>query len=230
MRKILIMFSCVALAFAFAGCTKKSPKAASQPAEPNKVASQQWDPNAVWDGNAPAQDAMPDFFEGQPAGGAFPEIMVGVWGVGVDQANDSKWGFKFEKDGSINKKIIHSFAGEVDAKEGFEKPGPDEGTYFVVSMGPCDARYIPKTRTIKVKVVVNYFIMQLPVGKLEGRIEDYIEGPVSEDGKTWNAKWWNFGWVKGATMPDIDLIKANPETLEFTKVDPNEWLKKDKSQ
>jgi hypothetical protein len=181
-----------------------------------------WDPNAVWDGNLPAQDAIPDFFEGQPAGGVFPKSMAGLWEAGVNETTGSKWGIKFEPDGSV-KNITHFFAGRIDiAKGGSEGTGPDPGTYYTFAMGPCEARYIPKTRMIKVKIVVDYFIMKLPGNELEGRIEDYFEGPVSKDGKTWNVKWRDFGWIKGATIPNPDVIKANPETLVFKKIDPNQ--------
>jgi hypothetical protein len=83
---------------------------------------------------------------------------------------------------------------------------------------------------IKVKIIVDYFIMKLPAGELEGRIEDYFEGPVSVDGKTWKANWWNFGWLKGATPPDINEIMANPETLVFTKLDLTQTKKEGSAQ
>lgn len=184
-----------------------------------KTSSPPWDPNAVWDGNAPAQDAIPDFFEGAAKGGAFPKSMVGVWEV---EQREGTWGIKFEPDGSI-KKIIHFLAGPVKIAEGgVQGKGPDEGTYYIFAMGPCEARYIPKTRMIKVKIIVDYYIMKLPAGDLEGRIEDYFEGPVCEDGKTWSVNLWDFSWLKDAATPDINLVKANPEPLVFTKLDPNQ--------
>ena len=75
---------------------------------------------------------------------------------------------------------------------------------------------------IKVKIIVDYYIMKLPAGDLEGRIEDYFEGPVCEDGKTWSVNLWDFSWLKDAATPDINLVKANPEPLVFTKLDPNQ--------
>jgi len=97
-------------------------------------------------------------------------------------------------------------------------------------MGPCEARYIPETGVIKVKIIVDYFIMKLPTGELEGRMEDYIEGPVSEDGKIWKANWLSFGWVKDAAPPDVEQVKANPEELVFTKIDLTQIKQEDDVQ
>jgi hypothetical protein len=211
-----------------AGCGRPNVKQSIQTTDSNAPASATaagapavWDGGPViWDGTAPAHDSMPDFFEGQPVSSAFPESMVGVWeSVVTEDAGGSKWGFKFEPDGSI-KKIIHSLAGPVKiADGGVGAAGPDESTYYLFAMGPCESRYMPDTRTIKVKIIVDYFIMKIPSGELEGRIDDYFEGPVSEDGKTWNVKWWNFAWLKDAAIPDINVMKADPEPLVFKKVE-----------
>ncbi len=61
--------------------------------------------------------------------------------------------------------------------------------------------------------------MRLPHGDLEGRMEDYFDGPVSEDGRTWTVSWRNYCWLEGAISPPIDEINANPEKLIFTKID-----------
>jgi hypothetical protein len=155
----------------------------------------------------------------QPQENVFPEVMVGVWEAQVSKY--SKWGIKFEPDGSILK-IIHSVIGPVRLEEGgtYEE-GPDPGTYAVFVMGPCEANYNPSTRMLKVKIIVDYYKMKLPTGELEGRIEDYFEGPVSEDGKTWKVEWRSYGWLEGADPPDIETIDANPEKLVFTKIDIN---------
>jgi hypothetical protein len=73
---------------------------------------------------------------------------------------------------------------------------------------------------IKVKIILDYYIMKLPGGELEGRAEDYFDGPVSEDGKTWTVKWREYSWLKGATPPDPNVIEANPTELIFSKLDP----------
>lgn len=148
--------------------------------------------------------------------GEFPAVMVGVWEAEVSRL--SKWGIKFEPDGSILK-IIHSVAGPVKVEEGgVQEEGPED-SYYVFAMGPCEAEYTPETRILKVKIIVDYYMIKLPAGELEGRMEDYFSGPVSEDGKTWKVDWRNYGWVEGATPPDPNVIEANPIPLVFTKLD-----------
>lgn len=161
-----------------------------------------------------------DRLEGQAAKGVFPEVMVGIWEA--DFGGGHKWGIKFESDGSIQK-IIHSVIGPVRLAEGgIYEEGPELGTYCVFAMGPCQAEYMPSGETLKVQIVVDYFKMQFPSGELEGRMEDYFEGPVSEDGESWNVEWRNYSWLEGANPPPIDIIDANPEKLVFTKIDIND--------
>jgi len=147
----------------------------------------------------------------------FPEVMVGVWEVEISQYG--KWGIKFEPDGSI-RKIIHSLAGPVKLQEGGTYAHSEtDDAYYVFVMGTCEADYIPSTGILKVKIIVDHFTMKVPAGELVGRIEDYFEGPISEDGKTWKVNWLNYGWLEGADPPDPEVIEANPIPLVFTKLD-----------
>jgi hypothetical protein len=206
MKKLSAVIGFCSLLMMFSGCDWPNAETSAQPA----------DSNAVWNGIAPAQEAMPDFLANSSKTAAFPESMVGVWKSAIPNID---WAFKFEPDGSI-KKIAHSLAGLVNIEEGGSTgTGPDAGSYYVFMMGSCGTRYVPETQTVKVKIIVDRYKMKLPAGELEGRIEDYFEGPVSEDGKIWNVKWWNFGWLKDAHLPDINEIKNNPVPLVFTKLD-----------
>jgi hypothetical protein len=144
----------------------------------------------------------------------FPEFLVGVW-----KADEFSWAFKFEADGTIPR-LEHVFAGKMDVEdEGIYMEGPDEGTFAVFVIGPCEAKYDPNSRQLSVKIVLDRFHMRLPGGDLEGWEEDYFEGPVSEDGKTWTVDWRSYSWLEDASPPDPDLIEANPEKLVFTKLD-----------
>jgi len=224
MKQLVVLAGYAVFLLGIAGCGQQSEKISSQPQLESKIGEEVLYEN--WDGEA-YEDPFPDFFGDQSQRGAFPESMVGVWEAEVSSLG--KWGIKFEPDGSINK-IIHSLAGPVNVTEGgVSAEGPDDSYYDFV-MGPCEARYIPKTRMIKVKITVDYFIMKIPAGELEGRIEDYFEGPVSEDGKTWKANLLNFCWVKGAAIPEPNLIKAYPEPLVFTKLDLTQMMQKDNAQ
>jgi hypothetical protein len=146
----------------------------------------------------------------------FPKTMVGFWEA---KSEEYDWGIRFNSDGSIPK-IIHPAAGPVVLAEGgVSGEGPVEGTYYIVLMGPCEARYEPETGMVKVKITIDYSRMQFVDGALEDREKNYIEGPVSQDGKTWQAKWRSYCWLEGASPPDINMIEANPETLVFTKLE-----------
>jgi hypothetical protein len=146
----------------------------------------------------------------------FPEFLAGVWEA---EMTDSKWAFQFEGDGSISK-ITHVLAGEVDLEEGaVYLEGREPGTYAVFAMGPCEAEYDANTRELSVKIILEHYAMKLPQGTLEGKSHDYFQGPVSEDGKTWNAGWKNYAWLEGAAPPDANEIEANPVPLVFTKLD-----------
>lgn len=147
----------------------------------------------------------------------FPEFLVGVW-----TSDRFNWAFKFEPDGSILR-LVHMVAGEVSIEEGgVYMEGPDEGTFAMFSIEPCETWYDTDNRRLGVKSTLERFHMRLPSGDLEGREEDYFEGPVSEDGKTWTVDWRSYSWLEGAGPLDTDFIDKNPEKLIFSKVDdPN---------
>lgn len=152
----------------------------------------------------------------------FPKVMVGVWEA--DVSTYSKWGIKFERDGSIEK-IIHPLAGPVRLSEGgVFLEGRDPNSHATFIMGPCDADYLPETNELKVAIILDYYKMKLPNGVLEGRIETYISGPVSEDGETWPVEVREYGWLEGAASPDTDMIDANPDKLMFTKIDLKQYV------
>jgi len=179
-----------------------------------------WDPNSIWDGSIPEGGAIPDFFEGMPPhGGEFPKAMAGIW---EGEIPGVLWDIKLEPSGSILR-IVHAVAGKVDISQGaVEETNPDNGSYYIFHMGPCESRYDPNTQMVRVKIVIDYFIMKIPAGEIEGRMEDYFEGFVSEDGIRWDTQWYSFKWIKEAAPPNIKLIKAHPEPLIFIKTDPTQ--------
>ncbi len=150
-----------------------------------------------------------------------PQVMAGVWEANIPGYTPGQfdWGIKFEPDGSITK-IIHSLVGPVDLSVGgIYDEGPEKNTYAMFVMGPCEAKYNKKSKVLNVKIVLDYYEMQLPNGKLSGKVEDRFSGKISRDGKTWKAKWYNYGWLEGAEPPDIDLINKEPMEIVFHKVD-----------
>jgi len=192
MSKILALLSCFIFVSVFAGC---GPQRRLESKTPEDVLHE------VWEGE-PTDEVLPDFFGDQSRRSAFPDFLVGVWQA--ETPGGYEWGFKFERDGSISK-IVHFFAGKVDLREGgYYTEGPDEGTYAVFVMGPCETQYNANTRELRVKIVLEMFQMIFPQADLEGEARDFFAGPVSEDDTIWTASWWHFAWLEGATPPDPD--------------------------
>ena len=179
-----------------------------------------WDPNSIWDGSIPEGGAIPDFFEGMPPhGGEFPKSMAGIWEAEIP---DVLWDIKFEPSGSILR-IVHAVVGEVDISQGaVEGNIPDKALITSFIWAPASRDMTPMGGLVRVKIVVDYFIINFPAGTIEGRMEDYFEGFVSEDGNRWDTMWYSFGWLKGARPPNIKEIKAHPMPLVFIKLDPTQ--------
>ncbi len=150
----------------------------------------------------------------------FPKFLVGVW-----QANDFNWGFKFEQNGKISK-LIHVLGVPIKVEEGIYYEEGRENSRFMYVLGPCDTSYDPNTGILKVSVVMDYFLMDMPpAGTLEGSEKDFFEGPVSAKDLTWNVKWRSYSTIEGESPPDVNSIDANPQELVFTKLDLKEFEK-----
>jgi len=150
----------------------------------------------------------------------FPQFLVGVW-----QANDFNWGFKFEPDGKISK-LIHTIGARIDVNEGSYYEEGIENSRFLYVLGPCSTNYDPKTGVLKVSVVLDYFLMDIPpAGRIEGSSKDTFEGPVSAKDLTWNVKWRSYCTIEGEAPPDVNLIDANPQGLIFRKIDMKRFEK-----
>ena len=166
------------------------------------------------------QKANPQAVTGK-AGANFPKFLVGVW-----QANDSNWGFKFEPDGKISK-LTHVLGAPIKVEEGSYYEEGFQNSRFLYVLGPCDTSYDPKTGILKVSIVMDYFLMDIPpAGTLEGSQKDLFEGPVSVKDLIWNVKWRSYTTVEGASPPDVNEIDANPENLIFRKIDLKQFEKR----
>ena len=143
----------------------------------------------------------------------FPEFLLGVW-----EADKFRWRFKFERDGTISE-LLHTMGMSIRPEEGgFFEEGLEESNAAYV-MGPCEASYDPNARELNVKIVLDYFRIEIPFGVFEGGSKDYFSGVISKDGKRWDVEWLNYGQLEGSEPPDPNVIKANPEKLVFTKID-----------
>lgn len=144
----------------------------------------------------------------------FPKFLVGVW-----QADSSKWGFKFERDGRISK-LEHTIGAKIDVNKGSSYEEGIRNSHFMYVLGPCTTSYDPNSKVLKVLVVLDYFLMDMPpAGTLEGSTRDLFEGPVSAKDLTWHAKWRGYTTLEGAGPPDVNFIDANPQELVFRKLD-----------
>ena len=168
----------------------------------------------------------------------FPEVMVGVWETEPNPTTNARWGIKFEPDGSI-KKIIHILAWEVNISEGgrYMEAVKDPNHYAAFAMGPCEAKYIPETGVLEVRIVVDHYVIQVPSPKveeglvrLEGRMEDIFSGPISEDGEIWKVKKLSYSTLKGYTLPSKEYADAHPDTLIFHKLDLTQIREEDSVQ
>jgi hypothetical protein len=63
---------------------------------------------------------------------------------------------------------------------------------------------------------MDYYKIQTRDKVLEGSGADIFRGPLSKDGKTWNAEWLNYLEIEGKKL-NRDAVK--PRHLVFTKVD-----------
>jgi len=228
MNKTLALLSCFIFVLGLAGCGRQNERMSSQPQLESEIPEELL--YEAWDGESTGE-VFPDFFEDQRQRSAFPDFLVGAWEIKTGQYKD-RWGFRFEPDGSILR-IIHAAEGPVYLAEGESygeaKSEDSEDAYYFLTMGSCEARYRPETRMLKVQIVMDH-MLKLSIGELEGRVEDYFEGPVSEDGKTWKAEWLYYGWLEEAAPPDPNVIKAHPIPLVFTKSDRSKVLEEDDVQ
>ncbi|MEN6385906.1 MAG: hypothetical protein ABFD79_12020 [Phycisphaerales bacterium] len=156
----------------------------------------------------------------------FPSTMVGTWQAPPGIQDVPGWQITFEKDGSISK-IFHSIFAQpiVVSQGGIDIEGPDPNTYMAVVLGPVETEYDPVSKIIKARIVVDSYEMKFVPGSLKGRMIDTFIGKASEDGQTLQAEWRNYGWLEGATEPNIALIDKEPgEIIVFQKLhlsDPN---------
>lgn len=145
-------------------------------------------------------------------GDLFPEFLVGTW-----HPDDSRWIFTFAADGTITK--MQHFGGmEFNVAEGGLVEPWLNGAKATYILGPCRADYNPQTRQLSLEIIIEYYIINFQDGSMEGNFQDYLIGPVSEDGLTWKADWTSYGEVIGVGKTDPN--KVVPKKLVFTKALP----------
>jgi len=154
---------------------------------------------------------------------SFPDFLVGGWKA-ADQ-NQYKWGFAFEKDGTIS--AMRNFQGMyIKVSEGgtYEK-APDANVDAACTLGSVNANYDPNGRILTVKVVTDYFMLHVYDQILEGNSVDTLTGPVSQDGSTWTAEWWSLALLNGGPPVDANDLSTSPVIFYKVEQEGNPPLK-----
>ena len=126
---------------------------------------------------------------------------------------------------------ISNMGGKMRVEEGgVHYPGPEEGSYMYLILGDVSTEYDSETRILKVAVMTSHYKIVNPTGELNGRIEDYFEGPITEDGQTWNAEWRSYNFLENAAEPPIEEISKNPVSLVFHYLEIEAKPKKQQDQ
>ena len=154
-----------------------------------------------------------DSLKTKESGKSFPDFLVGTW-----KADNAQWIFHFEPDGRISS--FRHYAGmNVDVSEGGASEEWPNGTIAAYFLGPCEANYTPATRQLNVSIIIEYFYIDYPTGRVTGSFSDYLRGPVSQNGKKWKARWLSYLTIDGAEPPDPNKIR--PKTITFSKIQGN---------
>ncbi len=151
-------------------------------------------------------------------GDAFPAFLVGTW-----RANDeSGWEFTFEPDGKVSSAIIN--LGMVKIIPGkvtrFPTRGGGKGVF---KPDLWTVWYSPEKRELGVVAVIKDFYEDLGKNAIKGNVTDMLVGPISEDGKIWEADWSSMGTYI-ALIPEPKEIVTDKEpqfrkSLVFEKVE-----------
>ena len=144
------------------------------------------------------------------AGAGLPEFLVGTW-----QPDNSRWVITLADDGTIPR-MRHFIGVEFIVAEGGVVEPWRGGAEAMYVLGPCEVDYDGQTRQLSMTIDIEQYIVTFPDGTMEGSFHDTLTGPVSEDGKTWQAKWGSSGTLDGT--PGQDHGKVREQQLTFTKV------------
>ncbi len=145
------------------------------------------------------------------ASNVFPPGVAGTW-----QADGSPWKIVLSKDGKVKSALVPMGEAEVSPNK-TTKFEMKDGKMSHITAGECFAEYKPVERELFVSIQQKDIHIAMGNDALDGNSLDIIKGPVSEDGKTWNAEWINI-INYGPRFPQ-DENDIAPEPLTFRKVE-----------
>ena len=155
----------------------------------------------------------------------FPKSMIGLWETEVSPVTKSKWSLKFEEDGTI-RKMIHGQAGPVNLIEGgVLGKGAYEDSEYAFAFGDVEVEYDKDSNELKVIIPVNYFVITLPQGTIEGDMKDVFTGPVDQAGEKWITKRLTYSNLEGGSPVSDEFVEENADEMVFHKVDLEEIRK-----
>ena len=151
--------------------------------------------------------------------GPGPKFLAGIW-----TADRDGWKFVFEEDGTIGG-IIHTI-GRVALKPGQVKKVPlKRGGEGIYKSGKWTVNYDTDLRELFVGIELDHFKAEIVQNVVEGRSTDIFVGPVSEDGRVWEAEWYSYpeyyvttGEYNHYKLP-VDPNENPKGVLVFTKKD-----------
>jgi hypothetical protein len=148
---------------------------------------------------------------GPASSNAFPPGVAGTW-----QANGSVWKIVLSKDGKVKSALVSMGEAEVRPNR-TTKFEMRDGKFSHITAGDCIAEYKPVERELFVSIELKEIYISLPGDALTGNSLDIFKGPVSEDGKTWNAEWTAvFDYGPRFPQDENDVV---PEPVTFRKVE-----------
>ena len=148
---------------------------------------------------------------GPASSNVFPPSVAGTW-----QAEGSVWKIVLSKDGKVESALMP--LGEVEVRPNqtttFEMR---DGSMSHMTAGDCLAEYKPAKRELMVSIEVKDFYISFPGDALTGNTLDIFRGPVSRDGKTWNAEQITV-FDYGPRFPQAENEPNFPKPIVFRKV------------
>jgi hypothetical protein len=144
-----------------------------------------------------------------PGSPAFPSYLAGTW-----QAEDGVWKIVLEPNGTVGSVLVPMGEAEVRPNQTTEFEMKD-GSISHITAGECIAEYNPSTRELFISVEQKEVYILIPDYIVTGNSIDIFRGPVSRDGKTWNAEWTN---VFNFPLFPQDENEIIPQPLVFKKV------------
>ena len=141
---------------------------------------------------------------------SIPESLSGNW-----KAKEQVWEIKIGPEGRVESVLIPM--GEIWIRPNqINTMKMIDGKISTFEAVNFEASYDPDLRELFAKISVPYFHVKIGNDFLEGNFEDVFVGPVTSDGKRWDAIWFHF-FDYGERFPMDPNVAGVP--VEFRKLE-----------